>query len=308
MRFLAGLILLVATPSEVTIGGIEFFGYKGIDVASVRQSLPVHVGEIMSNDVKARVRNAVRTTQVSDVCCDENGRTWLYIGLRGASSIAFRYLAKPTGQVRVSPELAQISKERDAALDAAVHKGGESAQEDDSAGYAMSKDPATRALDLRLREYSLHHEDEILNVLDESASDDDRAMAAEALGYAKQSPGQIAALTRACRDSSADVRNNATRALGVLAESSPAIARQIDPATFIDMIRSGIWTDHNKASFVLLGLTQSRDPKLLDALKAQAMDALREMAAWKDTSHAMAAKIILARMAGIPDEQFDAVK
>jgi len=69
------------------------------------------------------------------------------------------------------------------------------------------------------------------------------------------------------------------------------------------MIRSGVWTDRNKGSMVLVELTKSRDTKILSAVKIGAMDGLLEMAAWHDTGHGMPAHLILGRIAGKTDEQ-----
>jgi hypothetical protein len=69
------------------------------------------------------------------------------------------------------------------------------------------------------------------------------------------------------------------------------------------MVRSGKWTDRNKASFALLSLTESRDPQLLALLKSEASDALMEMANWRAIGWASPARVILARVAGIPEER-----
>jgi hypothetical protein len=303
MRCLVLLVLSATAWADDRIGGIEFFGYKGIDVEAVRKALPVHVGDAASKDAKSRIRKAVPTTNVESVCCDENGRSWFFIGLTGSSVVSFAYLPRPTGAAQVSPELAGISKNRDEAQRAAVQKGGDAAQEDDSAGYAISKDPEARAWDLKLRAYAIAHEAELLNVLATSADEKQRSIAAEALGYAEYSLKQVSALLRACRDPNDGVRNNASRALGVLAASNQERARAIEPDVFVEMIRSGVWTDRNKASFVLMELTALRDPSLLAKLRAQSKDALLEMAGWRDTGHAMQARIILGRMAGIAEDQ-----
>ena len=158
-----------------------------------------------------------------------------------------------------------------------------------------------------MREYALQHKDELLRVLKSSSDSEERAMAADALGYGDQSQEQISALVWASRDPEETVRNNATRALAVLASSKPEAASQIPPEPFVAMLRSGIWTDRNKASMMLSVLTRSRDRKLLAQIRAQALDALIEMALWRDLGHAFFAKIILARLAGIPEERMPEV-
>jgi hypothetical protein len=177
----------------------------------------------------------------------------------------------------------------------AVAKGD--AEEDDSNGYSLMKNPAVRALQLKLREYALPNEALLRNVLANSNDATQRAVAAEALGYANQSPSQITALAAASRDSDETVRNNATRALGVLAGAGASV-----PASgFIEMLSSGIWTDRNKAALLLMRITEKRDNELLGDIRADAVEPLIEMARWRSSGHAIPARMILGRVAGIEE-------
>jgi hypothetical protein len=67
------------------------------------------------------------------------------------------------------------------------------------------------------------------------------------------------------------------------------------------MINSGTWSDRNKSSMLFLALTRDRDPGLLTALRTGALDALIEMSKWR--SHELPARIVLGRIAGIPEER-----
>lgn len=304
-------LLLASSPlfGRDHIGVIEFFGYKGIDLEAVRHALPVHQGDPLPIDTKERVQQAIKhaikpePTDVALVCCDEHGDTVIFIGLPGSLSKPFSYNSQPSGTARLSAEIRLLDERFEEASEAAVHKGGDAAQEDDSNGYALIKDPPTRSIQLAIRDYALRHEDEILTVLQSSSDARQRAIAPGAWGYARQSRRQIAALVRASRDPDDDVRNNAVRALAVLASSSPAVAHQIPAAPFIAMIDSGIWTDRNKSTFLLDCLTGDRSPKVLARLRAKALDSLIEMARWHDPGHAYTAQILLARIAGIPEER-----
>jgi hypothetical protein len=111
----------------------------------------------------------------------------------------------------------------------------------------------------------------------------------------------MTALVRAARDPDEGVRNNVTRALYEILRADPAAASQVPPDNFIDMLRSGTWTDRNKGSMVLMSLTLSRDPVLLHRIQSAAGDALLEMARWREFGRAMAARLILARIEGKPD-------
>lgn len=293
------------------IGDIEFFGYKGFDVAAVQNALPVHAGDVFSTATKDEIWRAIERkigsppTDVAAICCDAEGNRVIFIGLPGSSTKRFAYNPEPTGRERLSITVTNLHEKLDRAIEAMVRKGGAANQEDDSHGYPLVNDPVAHSLELAVRRYALKHEQELLRVLKDSADAGEREAAADVLGYARQSPRQVSALAQASRDPDDGVRNNATRALGVLAESHSKFANEIPAGTFIEMIQSGIWTDRNKASFVLLELTRARDPKLLNELRNQALDALIEMAEWRDTSHASSARILLGRIAGIPEEQLN---
>jgi hypothetical protein len=288
------------------IADIEFFGYKGVDIEAVRKALPVQPGGAYSGDTTRQVRDAVKlatgrdATDVAQVCCDDQGDLVLFVGLAGESSLTFLLNPEPTAKIGISSELAALYRRMDAAEVAAVRKGN-AEEEQPSPGYRLLKDSQARELELAVRRYALPHEAELLRVLESSSDGEQRAIATDVLGYARRSPHQIAALVHASRDANDDVRNNATRALGELVGAGTGVAKQIGPDTYIDMIRSNVWTDRNKASFLLLQLTRSRDPHLLARLRAEASDALIEMALWRDRGHALPARIILGRIAGIPE-------
>jgi hypothetical protein len=123
------------------------------------------------------------------------------------------------------------------------------------------------------------------------------------VGYIHQSPEQINALVHASRDPDETVRDLATRAVWVIAASKTELAAAIPPDTFIDMLNSGTWTDRNKAIMLLDELTEPRDAKLLKKIRAAALDSLIEMASWHWSGHADSARMVLGRIAGIPEER-----
>jgi hypothetical protein len=69
------------------------------------------------------------------------------------------------------------------------------------------------------------------------------------------------------------------------------------------MVNSATWTDRNKGAWVLFNLTASRDARVLDQIKRGAIEGLTEMAKWRDVGHAYQARIVLGRIAGIPEER-----
>ena len=306
---LLALALAASLCARDRISFIDFFGYQGIDVDAVRKALPFKEGDKVSKNIKQQARDAVKRvsgngpTDVARICCDGDGDYAIFIGLPGKSSQVFTLNPAPTGDVTPPSELAALHDKMDRAEEAAVKKG--SSEEDGAPGYRLSKEPGARAAQLALREYALHHEDEIVRVLESSGKADLRSMAADSLGYGARTPRQLAVLVHASRDPDSDVRNDATRALGEILSAEPSVATRIPPDTFIDMVHSGIWTDRNKSSNVLWPLTQSRDPQLLARLKSEAGDALLEMARWHAEDWTLPARIVLARIAGIPEERIN---
>jgi hypothetical protein len=106
-------------------------------------------------------------------------------------------------------------------------------------------------------------------------------------------------LASAAADADSDVRNNAVRALEVLAVARPLAGLEVKP--FVAMLYSGSWTDRNKASFLLLRITQARDPVLLKELREEAMGPLLDGAAWRSKGHAVPFLLMLGRMGGLED-------
>lgn len=277
--------LLTAAAFANRVGDIEFFGYTDFAKPSqLLKELPIHIGDPITAQTKQRIRQAVLRvtgrppTDVALICCDAHGDWTAFIGLPGPTVEKFSYYPPPKEDARLPTDVNELYSRLDTAIRAAVHKGGTAPQEDDSQGYSLINYPPARVLQLKLRQYALGHEDLLLRVLKDSSDARQRQIAADALGYGRQSPAQIAALVRATCDPDGEVRNNATRALGVLASSSPQLARQIPPDSFIAMIKSGVWTDRNKAAFVFMELTRARSPALLAKLRAQALEPLIEMA------------------------------
>jgi hypothetical protein len=274
--------------------------------------LPFHEGDnfppakVHSDDLKRQVGQAVKRVigrepaDVSFVCCDAKQHYMVYIGLPGESYQAITFNPLPTGNVRFPKDAVKLRQQMDDALERAVMNGHPT--EDDSEGYSLTNDPKARKAELAIRDYALQHEDLILQVLTSSSDAWHRAIAAQMLGYGRQSDQQIDALVHASLDAEDGVRNDAVRALEVLGNAKPTLAQRIPPDPFIRLLRSGSWLDHNKASLVLVALTTTRDPQLLAQLRTDALDSLLEMGRWRSIGHAEAALTILGRMAGIEED------
>jgi hypothetical protein len=318
------VVLSLLTPNfafteDKRVGLIAFFGQEGIDTLPIRNALPFHEGSIVSfgdnlsgagdsanrwkQDVKDAVKKVIGSepTDVARVCCTNSGDLQVYIGLPGKSFRPIRYNDTPKRTVRLPEVLLSLDEEIDRLLFKAVLGGR--IGEDDSEGYALSKDdPALRNKQLEFRDHARMNDELVFRVVDSSSDAKQRAIAATALGYLRQDDRQIAALVKASFDPDEEVRNNAVRALGVRLSANPGVARRIPAKRFISLLSSGTWSDRNKGLMVVFRLTQGRDPRLLRDLRSDALMPLAEAAQW-ETGHALGARIILGRIAEIDEAE-----
>ena len=185
----------------------------------------------------------------------------------------------------------------------AVEQGD--ALEDDSKGYAVAHDAAVSKIEMEMRAWAADKEPELIDVLEHAKDTKQRVAAAELLGYADRSRRQIQALTNAAEDENAEVRNNAVRALGVLAAAGRGVRIEVNLKPLVDLLYSGTWTDRNKASWLIANLTDGqRDAKMLGQLRKTAMPPLVEGAKW-DAAHAGFFLTILGRIGGIPEKKLE---
>ena len=316
MRFLAVLCLTLfvapalAQDKSFVVGEIEFYGYSHLQLDRIKAALPVHEGDVIAIKdfpaTKEKISQSVKrevgreATDVSFTCCDPRMNLMIYIGLPGDSSRSFPYNPSPQGAARLpQPILDLYDREMDLTMEAMQRQPGE----DTSRGYGLAAYPPLRETQLAMRKLAIRNELLIRRVLRSSAEPKQRQVAAHALGYARQSRAQISALVQASRDADDTVRNNAVRALGVLALSSERVAAWIPAETFVRMLNSGVWEDRNKTGLLLDELSRGRNPRLLRLLRSEALDSLIEMARWRDPSHASDAQMILGRIAGIEERR-----
>ena len=290
-------------PEKFTIAGIYYFGCDDSHVDEIKSAIPVHVGDTYTSadmkKLKNKVFNAVwqtircAPTDVAVITCEH--RTWnLYVGLPGRSVKEATYNPQPEKMLELPTEAMSMHDDMMATLaDVLSSKGA--MIEDDSNGYSLSSDPGLRTKELAFRNWALQNRDLCFTVLKGSSDARQRSVAAEAVGYLDPSQEQIDVLVGASLDSSAVVRNNATRALGCIASSEKSATLQIPADKFVQMLNSGVWTDRNKGEFVVAKLCR-RDPAVLKQLRDSGMQALCEMSCWDD-AHAGGARYLLAKVA-----------
>lgn len=126
----AALVTASTSYAGSGIGGVEFFGFGGLDVAAVRKALPVIADAPPSNEIKGRLTRTVRSvvgtdpTDIAVVCCDEAGNRWVYVGLAGTTSTEIGFRDEPRQPLRLSEELLLLHEKLEKALIGAVKRGG----------------------------------------------------------------------------------------------------------------------------------------------------------------------------------------
>jgi hypothetical protein len=295
------------------VGIIDLYGLKKTKAEQVREALGIAVGDSLTAlallQVPAQLADlpGVVSAAIDPVCCEE-GKTMLYVGIveEGAPTLELR--PPPNGKARLTPDVIQAGVAFSQAHARAVMRGF--VKEDVTQGHSLMADSTARMYQLRFVELAARRADTLRKVLRTADDEDHRALAAEVLAYSANKASVVPDLVYAMRDPSSEVRNNATRALALIAgyaQQHPELKITVPYEPFIDLMNSVAWTDRNKASLALMQLTESRDKALLAALKARAFDSIVEMAQWTNPGHAMAGIIMLGRMAGIADAEIFAM-
>jgi len=309
--FLALLLPASQDPQFPPIGIIDFYGLHNISERQVKEALQIKEGDPSSVETKEAERRleslpGVAVARISLVCCDA-GKSILYIGIRekGAPSLQFR--PAPQGKVRLPQDVAQAEDDLQKAWSDAILKGNSG--EDDSRGHALANNPSARALQERFVTLAARDLKLLRDVLRDSADAGHRALAAQVIAYTANKQAIVNDLIEAMRDPAEGVRNNATRALAVMAGATRQTTGQpikIPVRPFIEMLNSIEWTDRNKSSWALLRLTEKRDPAILSEIRQKALPSLIEMARWKSSGHASASFFLLGRVAGLPEDEITA--
>jgi hypothetical protein len=312
-NLLIALMLSVAGPPHLgaqttgTVGIVDFYGLRQITEGQARGALGVVEGDtikastLISAEKRLRALPGVSDARVDGVCC-ENGKLTVYVGIEEKGEAALRFNPPPRGRARLPDDVLRAGAAFDAAFEKAAGRGD--FQEDNSRGHSLMHDPEVRAVQEGFIALVERHDRLLREVLRDSDKPEQRALAAQVLAYATDKATVVADLTSAMRDADAGVRNNAMRALWLIAmfaQKAPDREIHVPADPFVDLLNSLTWTDRNKSSLALLSLTEPRDPALLSSLRQKALPALTEMARWKTPGHAVAPVMLLGRVAGIPE-------
>lgn len=290
-----------------TLHAVDVYGIRTVSEASLRAAIALRAGDRVpasGDSIRARVQAlpGVAEAHVSMVCCSETGRTLLYVGIREVGTPPIRFRAQPSGAARLPGDILDLGDRFESALMSAVQRGATG--EDDSQGYSLAQDSALRSVQEAFLQIAADRSDTLTTVLRNAADATHRALAAQILAYGASRQAVVRELLYAAEDPSDAVRNNATRALAVLAEwvsRNPQAGVAIPPDLFLDFLNSVSWTDRNKGVMVLVPLTAPRDAALLARLRSRALPSLVEMARWTNAGHALGPFLLVARIAGLSD-------
>lgn len=289
------------------ISVIEVYGNRKISSARILASINKKEGDVINpptfkpDTIVAAIKRipAVKQVTVNPLCCDTGNSYIVYIGVAESDSAYPAFRPSPQKNVQLSNKMVNAYRNFNQQVRTAAMKGqGSEAYVN---GYSLLTYPAARKIQLTFIGFANQNFQELTHVLKHSKHAEQRAAAAQIIAYATDKEKVVECLLYAIKDADENVRNNATRALGILADhlsESPHVKVSIPAAPFIDMLNSLSWTDRNKGAMALVQLTQHRDPDVLHQLKAKALPSVLEMAKWKHRAHALFSFILLSRMAG----------
>jgi len=294
------------------IGTIDFYGLRTISERQIREVLQIKEGDAMlkskeeADAIEKRLASLpnVAEAKINPVCCTGDGKTILYVGIREKGADVLQFRAAPVGKIRLTDEILKLGEESAEAHQKAVLKGD--AAEDRSAGHSLVNNAEARVIQEKFTPLAERNLKLLRRVLRESSDAAHRAFAAQIIAYYKDKKAIVADLFEALKDANDGVRNNAMRALGLIAgyaQAHPERKIKVPFEPFVAMLNSLEWTDRNKSALVLEELTRKRDTALLKLLRERAVPALVEMARWKNDGHAGMSFYILGRVGGLSDDE-----
>jgi hypothetical protein len=284
---------------NITITDIFYFGYDGLDLEAIKTIMPLHVGDSFDgylafhaeqSKIKAAIKKKLGAESTDEALILFGGRYIVFVGLPGRSNQVFKFLPQQTRDLK-TPQSIHLLYDQTMEANTRHLKTGNKIEQ--GKYFQLRAETKNEALKIP---------NQLMDVLATAVDPRERMLAAHALGLIAHNKEQIDALVQAGYDSDESVRNNATRALGVLLSEQPSIATLVPAEHFINMVNSPTWVDRNKSIFVLLGLTKSHNPAVLQKLQKDALASLIEMCAWPK-GYSGSALTLLARVGGMSDAE-----
>ena len=296
----------------VRIGSIDIYGNRNISTDTILQSAKISEGDsitrqyLLNRNIERNIQTVkgIKLAKTTLVCCDKNGNYHLFVGIAESDSNILSHRDRPKLRIKLPEKYTNAYKQFSSRLSDAIQAG--QATEDWTYGHSLINYPPARRMQEKYRDWADEDFSVLSKVLRSSAYAEQRATAAQIIAYHFDKGKVIPELMYAIIDESDEVRNNAIRAIAVIAfyaSAHPEKNIRIPYLPFIRLINSVNWSDRNKGLSVLMQLTHSRNPEILQKLKERSLPALKEMAMWNSTAHAMPAYVILGRIAGLSENE-----
>jgi hypothetical protein len=308
---LAYVCSLNAQPEK--LGIIEVYGARTVSVADIRRAIGMKEGDTLDRKtldksaIEKRILSVpgIMQANVSLVCCDDKeGRSILYAGVSEKSAVTFPYHKKSAGAYKLDSTIIQTYRRYENIWMDAVKAGKD--EEDNEQGHVLLTYPPAAPLQDSFVNYAASDLPLLRKVIRESGIAEQRQIAAWIIAYTADKKMVLDDLLYAAADPDETVRNNATRALGVMARyayEQSSSATIVPSLPFLKMIHSIIWTDRNKAAMLLEALTSDRDSTILQQIKTDALPEVEEMARWENPGHTSFSVFLLGRIANISDQE-----
>lgn len=316
-QLIACLLLCTSLPAQtVQVGTIDVYGNRNIDRDTILRRADISEGDsisqkvLLARSIERNIRGipGIKSSKTALVCCDKNGNYHLFIGVAESDTTILSFRETPRLRIVLPDRYTNAYAQFSDRLSDAIQKG--QTGEDWYEGHSLLHYPPARKIQEKYRLWADENFADLRKILRSSAYESQRAAACQIIAYHFDKNEVVPELMYAIIDESEEVRNNAIKALTVIAwyaAEHPQKKIEIPYMPFIRLINSVVWSDRNRGLSVLMQLTRSRDPELLSKLKQLSLPALKEMATWKSEPHAMPAYVILARIAGLPEERINNV-
>ena len=281
--------LAVPAAAQPHIHDFDFYGLQRGSPEKILETLKLHTGDPLPGsrgDLEDRIEkiSGIVQARVEAVCCEGKDIS-LFIGVqeKGATPVAFR--SEPGGDATL-PD----------ALTGTYDRFRSSSQATRDSGIFADQ----------FAEFAKDHLTELSQVVRTAGEAQQRAIAAAVLQYAPSTQSVIDDLQYTLQDPDESVRANALRslrAMAVQATRPPSAGLKISPTWLIELVNSIVLNDRVQATETLLMLTDHGERQVLDQIQVRDLPALAEMARWENLRYALPPFLLLARIAGLTDQE-----
>jgi len=288
------LLLWLLAPVAPKIGTIEVYGARRVPAAVVLRTLGVKVGDGLPGsrgelESKLEALPGVRNAQVQGHCC-VSGKAVLYVGIEEESDEAL-VPTVPDGTALLPDEVLEAWTDYEAACKGTVP-------------LTLSSDILCRVPQREMPQLANRHFDALRTAVAHGTSGEERAKAIIVIAYTTQKALIMGTLVNALSDPEAVARAAAAKALAALGRTGDK-ELTLRPGWFIPLLNSANLDERLQATDALTVGLKADDGVSMELLKDHALTALLEMAKFQNPAHARPALVVLARMAGLSEENLD---